>query len=123
MKRFFFICVALIAFAATNASGTGWQQTDQLQTHYQTNHPIVLMPALKTVEYVVTAPAVIVQRPTILFDAGLKIKTSWLIAYSDPDYGLNSFNGCVSTVNRKIKDNDIGNYTYSKLPQQFVQLE
>jgi len=62
MKKFLFICVALIAFLATNASGTNYQPTDQLQTFVVQQHnqimPIVavtLEPA--TAVYNFTCPA------------------------------------------------------------------
>lgn len=34
MRRFIFLCVALVALLATNASGTNYHPTDLLQTHF-----------------------------------------------------------------------------------------
>jgi hypothetical protein len=44
MKKFFLICVALIAFLATNASGGNQYQTDQLRTCYVTQASPQIMP-------------------------------------------------------------------------------
>lgn len=46
MKKFLVICVALIAFAATNASGTNYQPTDQLQTHFIVQQHNPFMPVM-----------------------------------------------------------------------------
>lgn len=126
MKRFIFICVALIAFAATNASGTNYQATDQLQTCYQADHPIVLLPAIHIAEYVFEAPAV--KAVGLITPADQEI---WVLfkpaVYHNPDYGLCRLNKFVFNdyqINRiEIQIKDIGKLPNIKLPTQFVQLE
>lgn len=127
MKRFFFICVALIAFAATNASGTNYQATSQLQTCYQADHPIVLLPAISVAEYVFEAPAV--KAVGFITPADQEI---WVLfkpaVYHNPDYGLCSFNRFLLSndyqINRMVVQiKDIGKLPNIKLPTQFVQLE
>lgn len=127
MKRLFIICVALIAFAATNASGTSYQPADQLQTCYQLQHPIVLLPALNVAEYAFEAPAANV--------IGLITPKNWKVlgvfkpsVYHNPDYGRCSssrflFMNYRQSIQIQLQNKDIGKLPKIKLPTQFVQLE
>lgn len=128
MKRFFFICVALIAFASANASGTNYQPTDQLQTCYQMQHPIVLLPAINVAEFAFEAPAI--KAIKLITPADWKVQGLFKpLVYHNPDYGLNSYNRFVlinsyCSINSHTKTNcyNLKNSNH-KLPTQFVQLE
>lgn len=67
MKRFLLICVALIAFAATNASGTNYQLTDQLQTHF-VKQPQMQFTAImaETQAWVIAHPVIAIQAQTLI---------------------------------------------------------
>lgn len=127
MKRFFFICVALIAFAATNASGTGYQPTEQLQTHYQAHSPTAQLPVLSVVEFVFDAVAL----NAVEMKAVVDCKAQQIfkpIAYHNPDYGLNRYSLSVARIDYGTisKPTDFKynlKYSNHKLPTQFVQLE
>lgn len=127
MKRFFFICVALIAFAATNASGTSYQPADQLQTCYQMQHPIVLMPALNVAEYAFEAPTV--KTFELITPAVWKVQGLFKpVVYHNPDYGRCSssrflFRNFCQSNPIAAQNKDIGKLPKINLPTQFVQLE
>lgn len=115
MKRIILICVALVAFLATNASGTNNHSTNQKQTCYQ-DHPVVIMPALNVSEIVFVSTEVETNYFRIPANAdvlGLFRPNS----YCNPDYGLYSISALsYPQIKNIFKDSD-------KLPTQFVQLE
>lgn len=114
MKRFIFICVALISFAATNASGTGYQPTVELQAHYQATHPIVLMPVLNVIDFTFET----IGQNVVLLNSVVEsvvVQMCNCIAYHNPDYGSRHLN--YSDIRYNLR------YSNHKLPTQFVQLE
>lgn len=124
MRRFIFICVALIAFFATNASGTGYQPTDQLQTHsiVQADLPVI-SPAV----FIENNVQPIVRNYTLMLVEKQKaLDVGYSAVFKYPDYGLKSLNACIisnrySSVSRHTIKIDM--FTNRKLPSQFVQLE
>lgn len=91
MKRFIFICAAMILLFAANSSGTSYYQSDQLQTFtvQQTHNPTSseIMQAEQTSDQF--------QPVVVLIRLRNEVIASPLIqppVYCNPDYGLCSLN-------------------------------
>lgn len=86
MKRFLLICVALIGFMATNASGT-YHKTDQLQTFVVQQHDYQINAIAPTL----TTQVLQVQTDIMPFEKPIVQKTAFVDVYRNPDYGLCSY--------------------------------
>ena len=101
MRRFIFICVAMIALFATNASGTKNQVTDQLQTHYTVvDHQF--QPAITPVHFETTAVVQVPEAiPVNYISSNLDVAHK---AYHNPDYGLCSHFNYTFAANTYIQN-------------------
>lgn len=114
MKKIIFICVALIALLATNASGTNYHQTDKLQTHY-VMQPQVQFTAItfEAQAWVITQPVIAIKTQT--FVVGEMVKPN-AFAWIDP--GRNNLG-----ISIQSKENLIGLNKSDQIPNQYIAVK
>lgn len=105
MKRFLLICVALIGFMATNASGT-YHQTDQLQTFGVQQHDCQIQAT--AIVPTLTTQVVQVQTDSMPFEKPIVQKIAFVDVYRNPDYGLCSYSKIGLNKYNTLSQNDYG---------------
>lgn len=92
MRKFIFICVALIAFTATNASGGNYHQPDQLRTCIVSQASPQIMPVMAVnfeaaqAVYNFTQATVPAERPVIV---KTELSDGWRAPYWVPSLAIN----------------------------------
>lgn len=99
MRKFIFICVALIAFTATNASGGNQYQTDQLRTCFVTQASPQIMPVM-LVNYEPAQAVYNFTQATVPAERPVLVQTIKSDCWRNPDWGPSLAINCNSNSNQ-----------------------
>ena len=89
MKKFLFICVALVAFLATNASGYNQHRTDQLRTCFVQQASPQIMPVFIMEAHQTFTPVIVASVPEKQLNVQLKISDGWRAPFWVPSITIN----------------------------------